>query len=78
MNHIATILLLFISACTSSFAEMRGIDVEVSTMDDRKVVVTIRSAVGNENKSGITVDQASKILSDAKGWGSSVVVFLYR
>jgi hypothetical protein len=55
---------------------MRGIDVEVSTTDDKKVVVTIRSAVGNENRSGITVDQASKILSDAKGWGSSVVVSL--
>lgn len=76
MNHIATFLLLFISACTSAFAEMRGIDVEVSTTDDKKVVVAIRSAVGDENKSGITVDQASKILSDAEGWGSSVVVSL--
>jgi len=76
MNHIATILLLFMSACTNVFAETRGIDVEVSTTVDKKIEVTVRSAVGNENKLAITVDQATKILSDAKGWGSSVVVSL--
>lgn len=76
MGHLAGILLLSITASTLAFAESRGIDVEVGTADDKRVVVSIRSDVSNENKSGITVDQASEILNDAKGWGSSVVVSL--
>lgn len=76
MNNITIILVCFITASATAFGEMRGIDVAVSTTDDKKVVVSIRSGVGNESKSGITVEQASKILSDATGWGSSVIVSL--
>jgi len=76
MNSITIFLACSITACATAFGEMRGIHVEVGTTDDKKVVASIRSDVGNESKSGITVDQASKILSDATGRGSSVVVSL--
>jgi len=76
MNHTKIILALFITVISTAFGEIRGIDVEVSSTGDKKVVVSIKSVVGAENKSGITVDQASKVLSDAKGWGSSVIVSL--
>ncbi len=76
MKSITIILAWFITASANAFGEMRGIDVEVSSTGDKKVVVSIKSAVGDENKTGITVDEASKILSDAKGWGSSVIVSL--
>lgn len=75
-STITIILAWFITASATAFGAIRGIDVEVSATAAKKVVVSIKSAVGDENKSGITVDEASKILSDAKGWGSSIIVSL--
>lgn len=67
-------LLILLAFLGNAHGEIRGIDVDISREENKKVIVSIKSAVGDENQSELTVNEAAKILEDAKGWGSSVIV----
>ena len=68
------ILCLFLLGQITVHAEIRIIGVRVTRDAESKVYVSISSEVDTENKKDITVKQASDILRDAKGRGSSVML----
>ena len=57
-----------------ALAESRSIGIEVTRSEDESVKVTIHSSVESEEKADITVADAAKILKEATGWGSGVLV----
>jgi len=69
-------LFLFIALCTSYtvHAELRIIGIEITSDKNQKVSVSIFSDVETEHKKDISIAEASKILSEAEGWGSLVYV----
>lgn len=74
MKHLLVITTLFLSMLAVAHAEYRTIAIEVYKNEKKEVAVNIHSDVEAENKKGLTVKQASKILENAKGWGSAVGV----
>lgn len=76
MNRHAYFATALLMICGNAFGEMRGIDITVAQAENKKVLVSINSGVGKENQSELSVDEAAKLLKDAKGWGSSIVVSL--
>ncbi len=55
-------------------AEYRTIAVEISRAKDQSINVTIHSDVKEEKSVEISVEDATGIMKNAKGWGSSVGV----
>ena len=74
MKTYILILLTFLAAQFHVHAELRIIGVKVTRAPNSEIRVSIASDEAKEKMEGITVKEASKILSDAKGWGSSVIV----
>ena len=64
-------LLLFAG---ESCAELRIIAVKVVRVEKAKPKVTIYSEVKGESKRDLSIDEAVKILADAEGWGSTVII----
>jgi hypothetical protein len=67
-------LALFLLFSTPSHAELRIIGVRVTKNADFKPRVSIHSDVDKEDKRDLKVEDASKIMREAQGWGSSVMV----
>ena len=74
MKHLLTIITLSLGLLAVAHAEYRTIAIEVLKNEKKQVVVNIHSAVKSEHKKGISIDEASRIIKAAKGWGSSVGV----
>ena len=72
-TYILIVLTLFV-AQFHAHAELRIIGVQVTKAQNSEARVSIASDEAKEKKKDITVAEAVKILRDAKGWDSSVMV----
>jgi hypothetical protein len=57
-------------------AEYRTVFVQVKQNQDKKASVTIRSDEKKEQRTGVSVDDAVKVIAAMKGWGSQVGVYV--
>jgi len=69
-HHLAIACLLL--ASTVCRAELRSMVVTVSRDTNSVTTISIYSDVDSEKRSNISMSEATDILRDAKGWGSTV------
>jgi hypothetical protein len=67
-------LACFLLLADNCLAELRIIAVQVVNVEKAKPKVAIYSDVKAENKRDLSIDEAAKILKNAEGWQSSVIV----
>jgi hypothetical protein len=75
MKPLVVGLTLLLSAGQAN-AEYRTVLIQVKQDKDRKTVVTISSDEAKERKSGISPDEAAKVIAGMRGWGSAVGVYV--
>jgi hypothetical protein len=72
-NLAGLALLLVVSQAP---AEYRTVLVQVKRDKDRKLAVAVSSDEKKEQKAGVSVDEAVRVLGAMRGWGSSVGVYV--
>jgi hypothetical protein len=57
-------------------AESRTVLIQIKQDGEKRSVVTIHSDDAKERRSTIAVDEAVKVVTDMRGWGSSVGIYI--